>query len=324
MLFFFLGPRLLGMNFFTIYSGSMVPAIPVGSVVVAPSVDASDVEVGDVITFSTLAGEDKIVTHRVYEVVPNDGLPMFRTAGDANAAPDGNAVLAENVIGKVWFHLPYLGYLSAYVRSSLGFLLLICLPALLIVSLETRNIIIELRAMRKRAYWQPLPVALASNPASQQPAVVEFSEQVAVVKKARSFRVREIISRVGAVTGSVRWPSFDFVNRTSEKPPVTEFNPPTSSQPVVPETPNTVVVLDAVLEVIVPAPAEPSAITLEMKEKPEIEAEATRIVGDIMVRIGLSGEGIARQKSSINSEPETTVSTPVITAGTAAGATTED
>ena len=323
MLFFFLGPHLLGINFFTIYSGSMTPAIPVGSVVVAPPVDASDVEVGDIITFRALAGADKIVTHRVYEVLPNDGLPMFRTAGDANAAPDGNAVPAENVIGKVWFHLPFLGFFSSFVRSSLGFLLFICLPALVITSLEARNIIIELRAMRKRTRWQSLPVAVASNPANQQPAVVEPSRQVVMMKEARSLRVREIVTRVSAVTRSIRWPSFNPVRRLSEQQTVTEFNPPTGSQPVVPETSNTAVILDTMLEAIVPVLAEPSGIITEMKKKPEIEAEAAKIVGEIMARIGLSGEGIAKQKSSLSPEPKATISIPAIAVGMAAGATTE-
>ena len=36
--FFFLAPHLLGMNFFTIYSGSMMPTITVGSVVMVQPV----------------------------------------------------------------------------------------------------------------------------------------------------------------------------------------------------------------------------------------------------------------------------------------------
>jgi len=149
MVFFFLAPHLLGMNFFTIYGGSMMPTIPIGSVVAVKSVEASAIKIGDIITFRTGTEAHKVVTHRVVEVSNDSGALSFRTAGDANASPDANAVLAENVIGKMWFHMPFLGYLSSLVTTKLGFILLIVVPGTFIISLEGRNVIAELRLMRK-------------------------------------------------------------------------------------------------------------------------------------------------------------------------------
>ena len=149
MVFFFLAPYLLGMNFFTIYGGSMMPTIPIGSVVAVKSVEASIIKIGDIITFRTGTEADKIVTHRVVEVSNGSGAISFRTAGDSNANPDGNAVLAENVVGKVWFHMPFVGYLSSLVTTKLGFIFLIVVPGIFIISLEVRTIIAELRLMRK-------------------------------------------------------------------------------------------------------------------------------------------------------------------------------
>jgi signal peptidase len=149
MVFFFLAPHFLGVNFFTVYGGSMVPAIPIGSIVAAKSVEASAIKVGDIITFRTGTEADNVVTHRVVEVSNGGGALSFRTAGDNNANPDGSAVLAENVVGKVWFHVPFLGYLSSFVTTKLGFILLIIVPGIFIISLEVRNIIAELRSMRK-------------------------------------------------------------------------------------------------------------------------------------------------------------------------------
>jgi signal peptidase len=149
MVFFFLAPHFLGVNFFTIYGGSMMPTIPIGSVVAAKPVEASAIKVGDIITFRTGMGADKVVTHRVVEVSNGSGALSFRTAGDSNANPDGSVVPAENVVGKVWFHVPFLGYLSSFVITKLGFVLLIVLPGIFIILLEVRNIIAELRSMRK-------------------------------------------------------------------------------------------------------------------------------------------------------------------------------
>ena len=149
MVFFFLAPHFLGMSFFTIYGGSMMPTIPIGSVVAVKSVEASTIKVGDIITFRTGAEGDKVATHRVVEVSNGSGALSFRTAGDSNANPDGNAVLAENVVGKVWFHMPFVGYLSSFVTTKLGFIFLIVVPGIFIISLEVRTIIAELRLMRK-------------------------------------------------------------------------------------------------------------------------------------------------------------------------------
>lgn len=149
MAFFFLAPRFLGMNFFTIYGGSMMPTIPIGSVVAAKSVEASAIKVGDIIVFRTGTGADKVVTHRVIEVSNDSGALSFRTAGDANANPDANPVLAENVVGKVWLHLPFLAYLSSFGTTKSGFILLILVPGIFIISMEVRKIIAELRSMRK-------------------------------------------------------------------------------------------------------------------------------------------------------------------------------
>jgi len=162
MFFFFLAPHFLGMNFFTIYGGSMMPTIPIGSVVAVKSVEASAIKVGDIITFRTGTEADKVVTHRVVEVLNGSGALSFRTAGDSNANPDGNAVLADNVVGKEWFHVPFLGYLSSFFTTKLGFILLIVVPGIFIISLEVRNIIAELRLMRK--------VTCTTDKAGQQPS----------------------------------------------------------------------------------------------------------------------------------------------------------
>lgn len=147
--FFFLGPRLMGMDFFTIYSGSMDPALPVGSVIIVRSVEASHIKVGDIIAFKTGTRVDETVVHRVVEVINGSNSISFRTAGDDNTTPDGSAVLAENIVGQGCFHLPFLGYISDFVRTKLGCILFIGVPAIFIISLETKNIITELRLMKK-------------------------------------------------------------------------------------------------------------------------------------------------------------------------------
>jgi len=118
------GLKLFGFEVYTIISGSMEPTHPVGSVIYVQKVDARTLEKGDVITYK-VAGE--VVTHRIYEVVIDPENPehiQFRTKGDANKDPDqsGDAGLIQpnNVIGKVAFGIPVLGYIAVFMQTSAG------------------------------------------------------------------------------------------------------------------------------------------------------------------------------------------------------------
>lgn len=114
-------PRLMGIRPFAILSGSMEPNYPVGSLVFSKPTDASALQPGDPITF--MADEDTIVTHRIIEVVPDPedaSVLRFKTQGDANDTADGSLVHYKNVVGKVLFHVPFLGYLSSQIMEPPG------------------------------------------------------------------------------------------------------------------------------------------------------------------------------------------------------------
>lgn len=133
------GSRLIGMDVFVVQSGSMEPEYHVGSLVYVKEADAGTLDVGDVITFQ-LSG-DTLGTHRIIEVVYEDGEPAFRTKGDANDHEDNGLVTPAEIVGEVKFSIPYLGYLVVYIQGSPGkyvaiaaaavLLLLVLLPDLL-------------------------------------------------------------------------------------------------------------------------------------------------------------------------------------------------
>lgn len=124
------GVRVIGLDVYTVLSGSMEPTYHTGSVIYVKSCDASEVQVGDPITF--VLNEDLVVaTHRVIEIDAEQG--AFYTKGDANEAADGSPVLYENLIGKPVFSIPYLGYLADYVQSPPGMYVAIAACAVLIL-----------------------------------------------------------------------------------------------------------------------------------------------------------------------------------------------
>ncbi len=65
---------------------------------------------------------------------------LFATEGDANGTADRNPVPAENVVSKVGFRVPYLGYVSQFVRSGLGITLLLLIAGSVIIFKGVRNI----------------------------------------------------------------------------------------------------------------------------------------------------------------------------------------
>lgn len=115
------GVRLVGFKVFTVLSGSMEPAYPVGSLIYVKKVDYTKLKSGDVITF--MLDENTVATHRIVEVVPDEENPSvlrFRTKGDANDSEDGQLVHYKNVIGTPVLVIPKLGYLASFIQSPRG------------------------------------------------------------------------------------------------------------------------------------------------------------------------------------------------------------
>ena len=158
-----LAPRLLGANLLVVLSQSMEPNIPMGSIVVSqPNTAADEIEAGDVITFNAMGpnGDPALITHRVVEVVGSGIGVRFRTQGDAVEDPDMALVSPSNLVGRVWFSLPLAGYMVAFIRTPVGYLVLIGLPALLLILSEWVGIFRSIREdERSPVVKTPLAVA---------------------------------------------------------------------------------------------------------------------------------------------------------------------
>ena len=125
------GIRILGYEIFVVQSGSMEPDYHVGSLVYVKPMDSTKLVVGDVITFR-LSGST-LATHRIMEVVEQDGEMAFRTKGDANDHPDNGLVKPSSVVGKVMFSVPYLGYVTAYIQNPPGLYVAVCIAAVVLL-----------------------------------------------------------------------------------------------------------------------------------------------------------------------------------------------
>jgi signal peptidase len=149
VILFFLLPRLLNWDLQVVLSGSMEPALPVGSAILVRPVDPQAVSVGDIITYRQQTSPD-FVTHRVVEINREGSALSFHTKGDANEDPDALLVPAEAVEGRVWVNIAYLGYVAQHMRQPWGFLLLVGVPGTIIIAGEVRNIVRDVRQERRK------------------------------------------------------------------------------------------------------------------------------------------------------------------------------
>lgn len=138
-------------------SGSMEPAIGVGSIVVArggdelisPSALTPKYNAGDIIAFRSEKNPKTIITHRVVGIEVNENGVSYKTKGDANEEPDNWTVDEKNILGKMYFTLPYAGRLLTFAKSKVGFSLLIIFPAVLVILMEMFNIIKHIKNAKK-------------------------------------------------------------------------------------------------------------------------------------------------------------------------------
>jgi len=130
-------------KFMIVQSGSMAPAIKMGSIVMVKPVE--DYKIGDVVCFGQITRTKSPITHRIYDIKVVENEVSYITKGDANNAPDLREISKREIIGKVLFSVPYVGYAVDFAKKPLGFALIILIPATVIISDEVKKIYGEVK-----------------------------------------------------------------------------------------------------------------------------------------------------------------------------------
>lgn len=129
-------PRVFGVTFLDIQTDSMAtgerPIFPGDIAVITKVKQASDLRVGDVITFwDNIDGKRALNTHRIVEIRYNETSPdetLIVTKGDNVSQPDPLSKTFNMVVGKYRFRMPKMGYVVRFLQSGWGFFLIIILP----------------------------------------------------------------------------------------------------------------------------------------------------------------------------------------------------
>jgi signal peptidase len=97
----------------TVLTSSMEPGLPPGTLLIVRPVDPADIRLGDVVTYQIRSGEPDVITHRVIAITSTtSGELSFTTQGDNNGGPDPEQVREVQIQGRLWYSVPWLGWVN--------------------------------------------------------------------------------------------------------------------------------------------------------------------------------------------------------------------
>lgn len=130
-------PSLGGVFPMIVLTDSMYPEISAGDLIICNTAEPEEIQVDDVISFFDPMGSGtSVVTHRVLEIVQEDGQLSYRTKGDNNNAEDQVLVPQDNLVGIYRSRIPGLGNVAMFMQTTPGLILCVVCPVLLMVGFD--------------------------------------------------------------------------------------------------------------------------------------------------------------------------------------------
>ena len=131
-------PSVAGRLPLIVLSDSMYPVIESGDLIICETADPETIQAGDVIAFFDPAGSgSSIVTHRVVEVMEQDGEISWRTKGDNNNTEDRLPVPASKLVAEYkGFRLAGFGNVALFMQTTPGLIVCVICPIVLLVGYD--------------------------------------------------------------------------------------------------------------------------------------------------------------------------------------------
>lgn len=128
----------LGLKPYIISSDSMKDTFEAGDLIITKKADVQSLSPGDIITFSSINPDTygDIITHKIREITTYEGESAFVTYGTTTGQDDPYPVPFDKVIGKYVFNLPKMGYFFYFLTTPAGYVTVILIPFLLLISIQ--------------------------------------------------------------------------------------------------------------------------------------------------------------------------------------------
>ena len=149
-------PNLFGTAPLSVRSNSMEPTLMIDDLILSEFVDDpyAEYEVGDIVTFPiSIEGYETYNTHRIVEVIKEGGFTYYRTQGDnktTNPEPDEDLQTSMTIKAKyTGKRIAGVGGFFSFIRTQLGFFLVILLPMIIFFIYEAIRVIMNIIAYNK-------------------------------------------------------------------------------------------------------------------------------------------------------------------------------
>ncbi|MFF1881400.1 signal peptidase I [Pseudarthrobacter sp. NPDC058196] len=112
-------PVATGSQTYTVLTKSMAQHYPPGTFMVMKPVPFDELKYGDVITFQLYSGRPDVETHRIVGFgSTQSGEKTLITKGDNNGANDPEPIRAIQVKGKLFYAVPFVGFVANFLGNS--------------------------------------------------------------------------------------------------------------------------------------------------------------------------------------------------------------
>lgn len=124
-------PSVFGWKPFIVLSGSMEDTIMPGDLILTKEIDVSELKEGDVISFRT--NKYTVITHRIINIVDEEGERKYYTKGDNNDSADSESVCNDQIEGIYRYRIPKLGNIALNIQKPIGIVICIALPLIILL-----------------------------------------------------------------------------------------------------------------------------------------------------------------------------------------------
>ena len=149
-------PNLFGYAPMSVESYSMEPTLNKGDLIFGKVTNdpSYKYEVDDIVTFPIeINGVRTLNTHRIIEVIEDEGITYYVTQGDnkdTNPIADAEMQTSDTILAKYTGNkIPGVGNVVGFIRTQLGFFLCVLLPMILFFVYEAIRVIMNLLAYNK-------------------------------------------------------------------------------------------------------------------------------------------------------------------------------
>ena len=151
-------PSIFGIKTFVIISKSMEPTIMTGDAIFTKEPKKESIKVNDVISFHD---KQDINTHRIINILTENGITKYITKGDNNKNPDKDKVTFDKIEGVYQFKLVGFGKIANIIKSKTT--LVILLIFLILISLDQVKVSRKKLLRKERRYLYNKSLKTASN-----------------------------------------------------------------------------------------------------------------------------------------------------------------